>query len=243
MKKTVIAVFILLSFLFGCQAGNHPNSASTGSTKEEQTTMEEQTMSQTKQLTPSQLISIVGLPQNQYDTDYLQRFIEYFDISESNVHSLNIELLLSSFEELDNAIDVRSIFTETPSASVSADPEQIIAVAFYQNINTGIDSVYYDFETLSCYKAKDIDLFYDLSQVSPIALSAPEAESIRSRIIELGVLDWQSFKKIEDISDPQSMGIAIRFADGSLFRVTASGLLYKDGPSHYAEVKDLLLGD
>ena len=200
-------------------------------------------MNEQKQLTPSQLISIAGLPKNQYDTDYLQRFIDFYDISESNVHSLNIELLLSDFDELDNAIDVRSIFTDTPTELVSPNPKNITAIAFYKNVNTDIFSVYYDFTDLACYKAKNIDLFYDLSQVDPLTLTEARADEIRNNLVELGTLEWQDVQAAEKLSDPQSMCIAIRFSDGGLFRASASGILSKCAPANFESVYTLLYDD
>ena len=195
-----------------------------------------------KLLTPNQLATMANLSLDQYDTEYLQRFINYYDLAEDNVNSLNIELLLSDFDALDQAINVQSIFTDPISEPLGQKPENITNVALYINTNTSIESVYYDFPKSVYYKAQDMDLFFDLTQASPKTVSAQELATIQDCIVELGVLDWKDKKTNEDNPDQQSMCIAIRFSDGSLFRVSASGILSECELTNFEEVYALLLG-
>lgn len=232
---------LLIMFFAGCNSvsGNEP--AHIISTVNQ--TMEEQTMEERSLLTPEELIKMANLPQNMYERDFLERFINHYFITQKNFDAAKVERLLPFFEEIEQQIDVQSIFRENTSEAVSADPSAITVIAFYENINTGIDSVYYDFQALECYRGPNIDVFRDLTQVKPRSMEFTEATALREKLIDFGVLDWVDTESHEEIDDPQAMCLAIRFQDGSLFRVSASGLLYEDGPAHYSEVRDLLLGD
>lgn len=237
MKKTIPVLLLVLFFLVGCRQGGGPTPATIDSNTEAQT------MSERILLTPDQLISMANLPQEQYEAAYLQRFISYYHITESNVGKLNIERLLADYEAYGEVRDVSSIFTEPPSDTFPGNPEEITAIAFYKNYNTSIDSVYYDFTELACYRAKYDDVFSNLNRFSPISLTAAEADELRKTIVDLGVLEWKDTKSSQMIVDPQTICIAIRFADGSLFRASASGILSECAPSNYEAVCTLLFAE
>ena len=197
-----------------------------------------------KQLTPSQLIEFAGLHEGQYSNELLERFIRYYDITVQNVQSLNIELLLSEFAKTKPIKDVSSIFSEDTTDITTRFAEDIIAIAFYENINTSTHCVYYDFTTNLWYKANDMNMFSDLLQIEPKVLASDETEALREAIISSGVLQWKNSTTMEpDISDPQSMCIAIRFSDGCVYRTEATGVLSECGFSQYETLRELLLGD
>lgn len=197
-----------------------------------------------KQLTPLQLIEFAGLHEGQYSNELLERFIRYYDITVQNVQSLNIELLLSGFAKTKPIKNVSSIFSEDTTDITTRFAGDIIAIAFYENINTSTNCVYYDFTTNLRYKANDMNMFSDLLQIEPKVLASDEAEALREAIISSGVLQWKNFTTMEpDISDPQSMCIAIRFSDGYVYRTEATGVLSECGFSQYETLRELLLGD
>lgn len=239
MKKILFQLLLIALLLSGCYQG-----AETGAATMQQTTEGEATMQSNNQLTPSQLIEFADLQEGQYSEELLERFIRYYDISAQNVQALNIELLLSEFAKMESTVDVRSIFSEETSDVTTELAKDIVAIAFYENINTNTYCVYYDFVANLRYRADDMGLFANLLQVVPEKLTSDEAKNLRETVIRAGVLQWENTTALRtDIADPQSMCMAIRFSDGRVYRTEASGILAKCGLPQYEALRDLLLGN
>lgn len=194
-------------------------------------------------LTPQELSSIFEHRLDQYDEALLQRFIEYYHITEANVYEMGVEYLLKDYEMLEGIMNVRDIFEEEPSDAVPNAPEQIAAIAFYVNTGTDTHSAYYDFDAMLRYRAENMDLFWDLRQIEPDALTESEGMAIRQQVISSGVLSWKAEAKPYTADDQTAMCIAIRFTDGSLFRFEATGSLTDDALPNYNAVQTALLGE
>ena len=201
-------------------------------------------MSEYVLITPQDLIDQLGvenLTDLEYDEELLQRFIECYQMTKEDLNDRHLKQMLGGFILNETAVNVSDIFTTETSESVPTSPKDISLIAFYRNISTSFDCVYYDFTTLSRYISSEGFLFYNLNNVKPEQLTEQKANDIREQLVALGVLSWnESYESKDQITDPQSMCIAIRFSDGSLFRSSATGILSKCVPETYYQVYSLL---
>ena len=117
--------------------------------------------------------------------------------------------------------------------------ENVIAIAFMENKNTSTECVYYDLLAEKRYQASDVDLFENLYQTQGGYYT--NGQKIVQALDAYGVFRWESKTEEEEITDPQSMVLAVEYDDGTLFRIKASGLLSQVLPDEYAKVRDLLL--
>ena len=94
-----------------------------------------------KLLTVDELIRLSGIAEADYSDVDLQQFIEDYAITEENVDSLNIKLLLENYDGEERG-DVSDIFTGTAKERTEDFTAGVTAVAFYENVNTGSECVY-----------------------------------------------------------------------------------------------------
>ena len=152
-KKTVILMIIALSLLAaGC---------STGAKEKSGNLKKVERMETEKILTVDELIRLSGITEADYRDVDLQQFIEDYAITEENVESLNIKLLLENY---DGEEDVSDIFAGTAQERKDDFTTGVAAIAFYENVNTGTECVYYDLAAKERYRAADCFLFSDLDQ-------------------------------------------------------------------------------
>lgn len=233
MKKTILLIISLVVIVFimtGC-AGK-----SIESVKSEET----QVMAENGLLSVEDFISLSGISADKYADIDLEAFIKDYEITAEDIKTLNIELLLDEYKTISAIMDVNSILEE-PEITRTADfTEDVVAIAFYENINTGIDSVYYDVENGFRYQMDQGFVFDDLN--SGVKTPIDNVDELLSELEANDVFTWSSVSKNEEINDSQSMVLAIEYSDGSRFRVSASGILSKVLPSAYSTVKELLLG-
>ena len=91
-------------------------------------------------------------------------------------------------------------------------------------------------------RASNLYLFSDLNQTEPEDYE--DGEKLAGELERHGVFSWKSAMdedKNGEITDPQSMTLAVEYADGTVFRVSASGILSQALPEEYGEVRDMLL--
>ena len=173
----------------------------------------EEDLSRQKQITPEELIQAADLTKEQYSGVDLEQFIEDFSVTKEDVNTLNIPLLL---------------FTR-----------DAIAIAFMENKNTSTECVYYDLLQDRRYQTSDAYLFDNLYQTQAGYYS--NGQQILQGLDKYKVFTWESKTDEEEITDPQSMVLAIEYADGTVFRIEASGLLSQVLPGAYKEVREMLL--
>ena len=193
-------------------------------------------------LTEEELIRSAGLTEEQYDGIDLGRFIDDFAITEENVDSLNIPLLLEEYMPDSMISDVRGILEDHIAERAGNYTDSVCAIAFYENKVTDTECVYYDLETGKRYRASNLYLFSDLKQTEPEDYE--DGEKLAGELERHGVFSWKSAMdedKNGEITDPQSMTLSVEYADGTVFRVSASGILSQALPEEYGEVRDMLL--
>ena len=188
-------------------------------------------------LSVDELIRLTGISENDYGNADLGQFIEDFFITEENVDSLNIRLLLEDYGAPVGE-DVSGIFGGTAPERTEDFTEGAAAIAFYENINTGSKCVYYTLTDGTRYRADNYYLFSDLSRAE--AEPYTEGAELINRMDSLGVFGWKSGSSGE-VADPQSMELAVQYEDGTVFFVSASGVLSEVLPDSYTEVRQLLL--
>lgn len=228
-KKTVILMIIALSLLAaGC---------STGAKEKSGDLKKVERMETEKILTVDELIRLSGITEADYRDVDLQQFIEDYAITEENVESLNIKLLLENY---DGEEDVSDIFAGTAQERKDDFTTGVAAIAFYENVNTGTECVYYDLAAKERYRAADCFLFSDLDQTE--AEPYGDGEMLIDKMDSLGVFSWENSSDPEYMEDAQSMELAVKYEDGTVFHVSSTGILSQLLPDTYTEIRTLLLG-
>ncbi len=228
-KKTVILMIIALSLLAaGC---------STGAKEKGGNLKKVERMETEKILTVDELIRLSGITEADYRDVDLQQFIEDYAITEENVESLNIKLLLENY---DGEEDVSDIFAGTAQERKDDFTTGVAAIAFYENVNTGTECVYYDLAAKERYRAADCFLFSDLDQTE--AEPYGDGEMLIDKMDSLGVFSWENSSDPEYMEDAQSMELAVKYEDGTVFHVSSTGILSQLLPDTYTEIRTLLLG-
>ena len=227
--KTVILMIMALSLLAaGCSAGTEEKN---GNLKEGENIKTE------KLLTVDELIRLSEITEAEYSDVDLQQFIDDYAITEENVESLNIKLLLENY---DGEEDVSDIFAGTAQERKDDFTTGVAAIAFYENVNTGTECVYYDLAAKERYRAADCFLFSDLDQTE--AEPYGDGEMLIDKMDSLGVFSWENSSDPEYMEDAQSMELAVSYEDGAVFHVSSTGILSKLLPDTYTEIRRLLLG-
>lgn len=85
----------------------------------------------------------------------------------------------------------------------------------------------------------DDGIFSDLSQTE--AETYTEGQQLIDALDEQGVFSWSSHSSEEPVVDGQYMVLAVEYDDGTVFRVSADGILSQLLPDSYAAVRDMLL--
>ena len=230
-KKTVILMIIALSLLAaGC---------STGAKEKSGNLKKVERMETEKILTVDELIRLSGITEADYRDVDLQQFIEDYAITEENVESLNIKLLLENYDGGERR-DVSDIFAGTAQERTENFTAGVTAIAFYENVNTGTECVYYDLAAGERYRASDCFLFSDLGQAE--AEPYGDGKMLIDKMDSLGVFSWKSSSDPEFLEDAQSMELAVKYEDGTVFHVSSTGILSQLFPDTYTEIRTLLLG-
>ena len=230
-KKTVILMIIALSLLAaGC---------STGAKEKSGNLKKVERMETEKILTVDELIRLSGITEADYRDVDLQQFIEDYAITEENVESLNIKLLLENYDGEEGG-DVSDIFADTAQERRDDFTAGVAAIAFYENVNTGTECVYYDLAAKERYRAADCFLFSDLDQTE--AEPYGDGEMLIDKMDSLGVFSWENSSDPEYMEDAQSMELAVKYEDGTVFHVSSTGILSQLLPDTYTEIRTLLLG-
>ena len=232
MKKKRIA-FLALAVLMSV-------SGSRGSTQNGDVDHKEEENMDTekKLLTADELIRLAGISEEQYRDVDLEQFIKDFEITEDDIETLNIGLLLEEYSDTETE-DVSDLIRGEITERTSDFTEGVSAVAFLENINTDNECVYYDLEEGKRYRASHAYLFSDLSQAE--AETYAEGQQLVDALDEQGVFSWSSQSSEEEIVDGQYMVLAVAYDDGTVFRVSADGILSQLLPDSYAAVRDMLL--
>src|SRR5699024_1803813 len=183
-----------------------------------------------KILTVDELIRLSGITEADYRDVDLQQFIEDYAITEENVESLNIKLLLENY---DGEEDVSDIFAGTAQERKDDFTTGVAAIAFYENVNTGTECVYYDLAAKERYRAADCFLFSDLDQTE--AEPYGDGEMLIDKMDSLGVFSWENSSDPEYMEDAQSMELAVKYEDGTVFHVSSTGILSQLLPDTYTE--------
>lgn len=230
-KKSVILMIMAFSLLAaGC---------STGAEEKNGNLKKGESMETEKNLTVDELIRLSGITEADYSDMDLQQFIEDYAITEENVESLNIKLLLENYDGEEGG-DVSDIFADTAQERRDDFTAGVAAIAFYENVNTGTECVYYDLAAKERYRASDCFLFSDLGQTEAEPYS--DGKMLIDKMDRLGVFSWESSSDSEFLEDAQSMELAVKYEDGTVFHVSSTGILSQLLPDTYTEIRTLLLG-
>ena len=228
IKIVILLIMALALLAAGCSAGAEEKN---GNLKEGEN------METEKILTVDELISLSGITEADYSDVDLQQFIEDYAITEENVESLNSKLLLENY---DGEEDVSDIFAGTAQERKDDFTTGVAAIAFYENVNTGTECVYYDLAAKERYRAADCFLFSDLDQTE--AEPYGDGEMLIDKMDSLGVFSWENSSDPEYMEDAQSMELAVKYEDGTVFHVSSTGILSQLLPDTYTEIRTLLLG-
>lgn len=222
MKKTIILILVMILVVTGC--ANTKN-------KDKKDNKEEL-------LTAEELIELTGISKEQYENIDLNSFIEDFGITKEDVETLNIERLLEEYPN-SKVQDVSDLLDSKIKKRKSNFTKDVVAIAFLENIGTDNECVYYDLKEQKRYRASHLYIFSDLTQVEPESYS--DGKDLIKKLDEQDVFSWENSSSNEEIMDAQFMTLAIEYEDGTVFRVSASGILSDLLPDSYETVKNILL--
>lgn len=200
---------------------------------------EERSVEHDKRLSVEELISLTGINQNKYSYLDLERFINEYEITSENVKMLNIPLLLEGYEETVKKINVSGIFRTSLPVRKSDYTDDVIAIAYYENRGTSTECVYYDLKNHCRYRGSDVYIFSDLNQVSQEIYE--NDKQLIDQLEELGVFDWENTACQNEIEDASSSVLVIKYADGTIFRMDAEGLMNKEQLVKIRNIKKVLL--
>ena len=189
-------------------------------------------------ITVEELIELTDISKEEYENIDLKRFIEDYEITRENIDTLNLERLIEEYPD-DKIQDVSGLLDSKVKNRKSDFTKNVTAIAFIENIGTNNESVYYDLKEEKRYRGSNINLFSDLNQVEPEIYS--DGKEIVKKLDEQGVFSWKSKASKEEIIDGQHMTLAIEYKDGTVFRISASGILSELLPDSYEIVKNILL--
>lgn len=226
MKNLKYAWWIMMIFMVGCSYNKSK-------------IREEQAVEQDNILSVEQLVYETGIDQNKYSYVDLERFINEYEITSENIKMLNVPLLLESYEETVEKINVSDIFRTSLPVRKSDYTEDVIAIAYYENRGTSTECVYYDLENQYRYRGSDVYIFSDLSQVSSEIYK--NDKQLICQLEELGVFDWENTKCENETEEALSGVLVIKYSDGTIFRMDAEGIMYKEQMMKYRKVKEVLL--
>ena len=83
-------------------------------------------------------------------------------------------------------------------------------------------------------------MFSDLGQTE--AEPYGDGKMLIDKMDRLGVFSWESSSDPEFLEDAQSMELAVKYEDGTVFHVSSTGILSQLLPDTYTEIRTLLLG-
>ena len=198
---------------------------------------EEGNMDTKKLLTEDELIRLSGISEDQYRDVDLEQFIKDFEITEDDIETLNISLLLEEYSDTEPE-DVSELLRGEITERTSDFTEGVTAVAFLENTNTDNECVYYDLEKGTRYRASYayLSLICHRQSRRHMRKGSSWSMNLKSR----GVL-VSSQSSEEPVIDGQYMVLAVEYDDGTVFRVSADGILSQLLPDSYAAVRDMLL--
>lgn len=222
-------LLIMMIFMTGCAKSN--NIEADG--------QEEEVVKYEQLLSVDQLITLSGIDQNKYANMDLEQFIEDYEITMENVKTLNISLLLQDYDENTEQIDVSDIFNASFPARKANYTDDIVAIAYYENKGTSSECVYYDLLNNCRYRTTDSYLFSNLNQLEAEVYT--EGRQLILQLDELGIFTWTDISDKDDLEDAQTMVIAIKYSDNTVFKISAEGILVQVLPKSYVKVKELLL--
>lgn len=162
-----------------------------------------------------------------------------YELTEDNISLFNIPLLLEGYESEASIIDVSNIFDKTQKTRASSFTTDAVAIAFYENSNTDIISVYYDLKNNTRYKMMNGYVFSDISAAT--AEPYADGEKLLEMLMEKNVFSWSDIDESDRIVDGGSMVLAVKYSDDSVFMVSASGVLSQILPKDYASIRSSLL--
>ena len=173
-----------------------------------------------------------------YEDPFLQSFIERYCITEKNAGLWNLERLLEEYAEIRTKADVNALFEED-TVIVPEKYRDVSAIAFYENKGTGLECVYYDLTGNCRYRSTDTYLFTDLRQGREEPFY--EGADLIAMLDRYDVFHWESAYVPDESTDIQRMVLAVQYMDGSIYRISAEGILSKILPETYETVREYLL--
>lgn len=188
-------------------------------------------------ISAEQLIKEAGLSEDEYTKEELEDFIYSYDITSDNIKSLNIKALLSDYFDGMSTVGIFDGLSENTRKSDFT--EDIVSIAFLENIGTSSECVYYDLEQGQKYRASDSYLFSDITKGS--SESIENSEELISKLKENGMWELKSKTGGFEDGDESSMELAVFYSDGTCFNVKIDALS-DNAPASYEKIRELLLG-
>ncbi len=233
--KRIVAMILNIAFIVGMTScGNMAVQESKTSTK--QTSIERN--DDMVLLNKDELIKLCGLSNDEYEDKDLDAFIHYYKFTEDNVKLFNIHNLLANFEERRN---VESIFNEVYEKQINDFTQNVDCIAFVENKNTTVNSIYIDVKNNRRWAYKGDYIFYDLNKYNYEDISNEDIDTLLSNIYDLGVFTLSDMvNSSKDTSDPMSFTFVVKYMDGSCFRVRRTGIPSDICPEYYSQWHNLM---
>lgn len=188
-------------------------------------------------LTKDELIELCDLSEDEYAEKNLDAFISDFNLTKENVSKYNIHALLENYTQLNN---VEYLFENKKNRRRDVFTEDIIAIAFKENKNTTVNSVYIDVENNQKWSCEGAYIFFDLNSYESKPFSLEKMNTLIEKFDEVNLFALENKNSSEDIADPMSFSFVIEYSDGTYFSVSRSGMPNEICPEHYAELCEIM---
>lgn len=245
MKKLIkIAIaFISISMLVSCDTMEEVSKDKVESSKNTlayEDNTKELEVDKMNLLTCNELIELCNLSEDEYNGKNLNQFIHDYSLSKENVNKYNIHALLENYEDVNN---VEYLFNDNKPKRNNEFTNDIVAIAFKENINTTMNSVYIDVENKEKWAYKEKDVFFNLNDYNSESFSTEWINALLEKFEEYDLFNLENKSNSEEILDSMSFCYVIKYNDGTYFSVERSGIPAEICPEYYTELREMLFSD
>ena len=172
-------------------------------------------------------------------------FIEYYDLTKSDLKDYNIKKFIEMYKEIQSAppqISYQYMFNAPKAGLNKDDVGEIQRLAWYLNEGTSVESMVVDFESGTLYYGEgDIIDHCEYVDVTKVSLKAEDRTGLVAIIRSTDILTWDANQPDEDFGDSTqnaNWSLALEMEDGRIANYGMIGSAY----TGFHDIRNYLLG-